>query len=70
MRAFFLYLSRDVPSSAAFPIIKPALGSSSSSSRKAISEMQDYLDRFLGSLDIVNTREVLIFLEFLLRVIS
>ena len=59
-RNFFPFnLNRDVPSSAAFPVIRPALGRLSSISMKAVSAMQDYLNHFLGSLDIVNTREVI-----------
>lgn len=54
---------RDVPSSAALPVIRPTLGRSSTISMKAMSAMQDYLNHFLGSLDIVNTREVCRFLE-------
>ncbi|KAI5065331.1 hypothetical protein GOP47_0020026 [Adiantum capillus-veneris] len=54
---------RDVPSSAAFPVIRPALGRLSSVSLKAIASMQGYLNHFLDSLDIVNTREVCKFLE-------
>lgn len=54
---------RDVPSSAAFPVMRPALGRLSSVSLKAISSMQGYLNHFLDSLDIVNTREVCKFLE-------
>lgn len=54
---------RDIPSRAALPVIRPTLGRLSSISLKAISAMQDYLNHFLGSLDIVNTREVCKFLE-------
>eukprot|EP00250_Pteridium_aquilinum_P013724 c21534_g1_i1 orf=388-3765(+) len=54
---------RDIPSSAAFPVMRPALGRLSSVSLKAISSMQGYLNHFLDSLDIVNTREVCKFLE-------
>ncbi|KAH6558875.1 hypothetical protein KP509_1Z041100, partial [Ceratopteris richardii] len=54
---------KDVPSSAAFPVMRPALGRLSSVALKAISSMQGYLNHFLNSLDIVNTREVCKFLE-------
>ncbi|XP_057957655.1 phospholipase D zeta 1 isoform X2 [Malania oleifera] len=50
--------SRDVPSSAALPIIKPALGRQQSISDRAKSAMQGYLNHFLGNMDIVNSREV------------
>ncbi|XP_057957656.1 phospholipase D zeta 1 isoform X3 [Malania oleifera] len=55
--------SRDVPSSAALPIIKPALGRQQSISDRAKSAMQGYLNHFLGNMDIVNSREVCKFLE-------
>lgn len=54
---------RDIPSSAAFPVMRPALGRLSSVSMKAITSMQGYLNHFLESLDLVNTREVCKFLE-------
>ena len=55
---FFFFLSRDVPSSAALPIIRPALGRQHSISDRAKVAMQGYLNHFLGNLDIVNSREV------------
>ncbi|KAL8100395.1 phospholipase D zeta 1 isoform X2 [Apium graveolens] len=58
--AFFF---RDVPSSAALPIIRPELGRQHSMSDRARVAMQGYLNHFLGNLDIVNSREVCKFLE-------
>lgn len=55
---FILFFSRDVPSSAALPIIRPALGRQHSVSDRAKVAMQGYLNLFLGNLDIVNSREV------------
>ena len=55
---FFFFLFRDVPSSAALPIIRPALGRQHSISDRAKVAMQGYLNHFLGNLDIVNSREV------------
>ena len=49
---------RDVPSSAALPVIRPALGRQHSMSDRAKVAMQQYLNHFLGNLDIVNSREV------------
>lgn len=49
---------RNVPSVAALPIIKPALGGQRSISDKAKLAMQGYLNHFFGNLDIVNSREV------------
>ena len=49
---------RNVPSVAALPIIKPAMGGQRSISDKAKLAMQGYLNHFFGNLDIVNTREV------------
>ncbi|KAG2721387.1 hypothetical protein I3843_02G066000 [Carya illinoinensis] len=54
---------RDVPSSAALPIITPALGRQQSISDRGKVAMQGYLNHFLGNLDIVNSREVCRFLE-------
>lgn len=51
---------RDVPSSAALPIIRPALGRQHSMSDRAKVAMQGYLNHFLGNMDIVNSREVLL----------
>ncbi|PON88229.1 Phospholipase D family [Trema orientale] len=53
----------DVPSSAALPIIRPALGRQESISDRAKVAMQGYLNHFLGNMDIVNSREVCRFLE-------
>ncbi|RVW40025.1 Phospholipase D zeta 1 [Vitis vinifera] len=50
--------NRDIPSSAALPIIRPALGRQNSVSDRAKVAMQGYLNLFLGNLDIVNSREV------------
>ncbi|KAL6990014.1 Phospholipase D zeta 1, partial [Sarracenia purpurea var. burkii] len=55
--------SRDVPSSAALPIIRPALGRQNSMSELAKVAMQGYLNHFLGNMDLVNSREVCKFLE-------
>ncbi|KAJ4956562.1 hypothetical protein NE237_013345 [Protea cynaroides] len=53
----------DVPSSAALPIIRPALGRQHSISERAKVAMQGYLNHFLGNMDIANSREVCKFLE-------
>ncbi|KAG8480887.1 hypothetical protein CXB51_025579 [Gossypium anomalum] len=50
--------NRDVPSSAALPVIRPALGKQSSMSDRAKVAMQEYLNHFLGNMDIVNSREL------------
>ncbi|XAR48677.1 Phospholipase D [Bertholletia excelsa] len=55
--------SRDVPSAAALPIIRPALGRQHSISDRAKVAMQGYLNHFLSNMDIVNSREVCRFLE-------
>ncbi|KAF9607468.1 hypothetical protein IFM89_036065 [Coptis chinensis] len=55
--------NRDVPSSAALPIIRPALGRQQSVSDTAKVAMQGYLNHFLGNMDIANSREVCKFLE-------
>ncbi|VVA24677.1 PREDICTED: phospholipase [Prunus dulcis] len=55
--------NRDVPSSAALPIIRPALGRQQSMSDRSKVAMQGYLNHFLGNMDIVNSREVCKFLE-------
>ncbi|XWS38995.1 hypothetical protein CRYUN_Cryun18bG0012000 [Craigia yunnanensis] len=55
--------NRDVPSRAALPVIRPALGRQSSMSDRAKVAMQEYLYHFLGNMDIVNSREVCKFLE-------
>ncbi|KAJ7955153.1 Phospholipase [Quillaja saponaria] len=57
------FKNRDVPSSAALPIIRPALGRQESISDRAKVAMQGYLNHFLGNMDIVNSREVCKFLE-------
>lgn len=53
------FLFRDVPSRAALPIIRPALGRQHSMSDQAKQSMQGYLNHFLGNLDIANSREVI-----------
>ncbi|XP_041017183.1 phospholipase D zeta 1-like isoform X1 [Juglans microcarpa x Juglans regia] len=55
--------NRNVPSSAALPIIRSALGGQQSISERAKGAMQGYLNHFLGNMDIVNSREVCKFLE-------
>ncbi|CAK7333296.1 unnamed protein product [Dovyalis caffra] len=55
--------NRDVPSIAALPVIRPALGRQHSMSDNAKVAMQQYLNHFLGNMDIVNSREVCKFLE-------
>ncbi|XAR49167.1 Phospholipase D [Bertholletia excelsa] len=55
--------TRYVPSRAALPIIRPALGTPQTISENAKVAMQGYLNHFLGNLDIVNSREVCRFLE-------
>lgn len=55
--------NRDVPSSAAIPIIRPALGRQHSMSEQAKAAMQGYLNHFLSNIDIVNSQEVCRFLE-------
>ncbi|KAF5752177.1 Phospholipase D P1 ZETA 1 isoform 1 [Tripterygium wilfordii] len=57
------FKNRDVPSSAALPVIRPALGRQHSISDRAKVAMQEYLNHFLGNMDIVNSREVCKFLE-------
>ncbi|KAH6820241.1 phospholipase D P1 [Perilla frutescens var. hirtella] len=55
--------NRDVPSSAAIPIIRPALLRQHSMSDRARGAMQGYLNHFLSNIDIVNSLEVCKFLE-------
>ncbi|XP_051129842.1 phospholipase D zeta 1-like isoform X2 [Andrographis paniculata] len=55
--------NRDVPSSAAFSLIRPALGRQYSMSDRAKGAMQGYLKQFLTNIDIVNSEEVCRFLE-------
>ncbi|KAL3812959.1 hypothetical protein ACJIZ3_014227 [Penstemon smallii] len=55
--------NRDVPSRAALPIIRPALGRQNSMSDLAKRAMQGYLNHFLSNIDIVNSQEVCRFLE-------
>ncbi|GMP60403.1 hypothetical protein CsSME_00023283 [Camellia sinensis var. sinensis] len=55
--------TRYVPSRAALPIIRPALGAQQTISENAKVAMQGYLNHFLGNMDIVNSREVCKFLE-------
>ncbi|KAL6503364.1 Phospholipase D zeta 1 [Orobanche gracilis] len=52
------FLFRDVPSSAALPVIRPALGRQHSVSDRAKGAMQGYLNQFLSNIDIVNSQEV------------
>ncbi|VFR01733.1 unnamed protein product [Cuscuta campestris] len=49
--------NRHVPSRAALPIIRPSLGRQHAILERAKSVMQDYLNHFLGNLDIVNSSE-------------
>ncbi|XP_024392691.1 phospholipase D zeta 1 [Physcomitrium patens] len=60
---FTLNPKRDIPSSAALPVIRPAIGRLPDISPRATAAMQNYLNHFLESLDIVNTVEVCKFLE-------
>ncbi|XLR51880.1 hypothetical protein HN51_002614 [Arachis hypogaea] len=53
---------RDVPSSAALPILRPALGTQETTADRAKIAMQGYLNHFLGNITIVNSREVCKFL--------
>ncbi|XP_021682219.2 phospholipase D zeta 1 isoform X2 [Hevea brasiliensis] len=55
--------NRNVPSIAALPILRPALGGQQAISDRAKVAMQNYLNHFLGNMDIVNSREVCKFLE-------
>ncbi|KAG5549071.1 hypothetical protein RHGRI_014441 [Rhododendron griersonianum] len=55
--------NRYVPSRAALPVIRAALGAQQTISENAKVAMQGYLNHFLGNLDIVNSREVCKFLE-------
>ncbi|XP_031373090.1 phospholipase D zeta 2-like [Punica granatum] len=55
--------NRYVPSRAALPIIRPSLGKQQTISDRAKVAMHNYLNHFLGNLDIVNSREVCKFLE-------
>ncbi|RAL54277.1 hypothetical protein DM860_001405 [Cuscuta australis] len=63
MRADESAKNRDVPSSAALPIIRPTLLRQHSMSDRAKVAMQGYLNHFLGNIDIVNSHEVCKFLE-------
>ncbi|KAL4588394.1 hypothetical protein LXL04_001278 [Taraxacum kok-saghyz] len=53
---------RSVPTRAALSIIRPSIGRSTISERAKVA-MQNYLNHFLGNIDIVNSREVCKFLE-------
>ncbi|MED6130321.1 Phospholipase D zeta 1 [Stylosanthes scabra] len=53
---------RDVPSSAALPVLRPALGTQEMTADSAKIAMQGYLNHFLGNITIVNSREVCKFL--------
>ncbi|AES61429.2 phospholipase D p2-like protein [Medicago truncatula] len=55
--------NRYVPSVAALSIIRPSLGGQQSVADRAKVAMQNYLNLFLGNLEIVNSREVCKFLE-------
>ncbi|CAI8603501.1 unnamed protein product [Vicia faba] len=55
--------NRYVPSVAALSIIRPSLRGQQSVADRAKVTMQNYLDLFLGNLEIVNSREVCKFLE-------
>ncbi|KAK9291478.1 hypothetical protein L1049_019426 [Liquidambar formosana] len=55
--------NRDVPSRAAFPIIRPSLGRQQSISDRAKVAMQGYMNHFLGNMDIANSRQVCKFME-------
>lgn len=55
--------NRYVPSRAALPVIRAALGAQQTISENAKVAMQGYLNHFLGNMDIVNSREVCKFLE-------
>lgn len=52
-----IFLGRDVPSRAAFSVIRPTIGKQQIAD-KGKAAMQGYLNHFLGNLDIVNSREV------------
>ncbi|XP_012088961.3 phospholipase D zeta 1 isoform X2 [Jatropha curcas] len=54
--------NRNVPSVAALPIFRPALGGQQAIDKAKVA-MQNYLNHFLGNMDIVNSREVCKFLE-------
>ncbi|KAI4372290.1 hypothetical protein MLD38_010537 [Melastoma candidum] len=54
---------RHIPSKAALNIIRPTMRKQHSASDAAKAAMQNYLNHFLGNLDIVNSREVCKFLE-------
>lgn len=56
-------IRKDIPSSAALPVMRPALGRLPTITYRAQNAMQDYLKHFLDDLDIVNSREVCRFLE-------
>ncbi|KAK1417718.1 hypothetical protein QVD17_26852 [Tagetes erecta] len=53
---------RSVPTRAALSIIRPSIGRSTVAEKAKIA-MQNYLNHFLGNIDIVNSREVCQFLE-------
>lgn len=57
---------RDVPSRAALPVIRPALGRQQSVSERAKIAMQGYLNHFLGNMDIANSREVDLIMSLML----
>ncbi|KAK9053325.1 hypothetical protein SSX86_029958 [Deinandra increscens subsp. villosa] len=53
---------RSIPTRAALSIIRPSIGRSTISEQAKVA-MQNYLNHFLGNIDIVNSREVCQFLE-------
>ncbi|CAN8260345.1 unnamed protein product [Cochlearia groenlandica] len=55
--------NRNVPSRAAFSIIRPTIGRSETVIDRGRTAMQGYLNLFLGNLHIVNSKEVCKFLE-------
>ncbi|KAJ8752473.1 hypothetical protein K2173_004761 [Erythroxylum novogranatense] len=55
--------NRCIPTKAALPILRPSLGGQQAISERSKVAMQNYLNHFLGNLDIVNSREVCKFLE-------
>ncbi|VVA96594.1 unnamed protein product [Arabis nemorensis] len=55
--------NRNVPSRAAFSIMRPTIGRSETVVDRGRTAMQGYLNLFLGNLDIVNSKEVCRFLE-------
>jgi len=52
-----------IPARAVLPVMRPAFGRLPTISQRATSAMQNYLNYFLASIELVNTREVCRFLE-------